>query len=139
MNFKQEDWACTKEVYKWAQATQPAFKVHNEWVCQIDPESKLVTRITETPKPNSMPGFTKTADGKEPSKFVVVSLFPDGSNAVTNIPERVSEAMVSEIVEAVTGAETELHTGQKVGRFIVARRSEEPGSTEIHVDPMPRQ
>lgn len=136
--FKQEDWPCTPTVYNWAKATQPAYKVHVEWVLTIDPVSGLITHVTETPKPTSIPGFKQVEEGREPSKFVVVKLFPDGSSAITGIPERVTEDVTAEIQAAVTDSEEPLHTGMKVGRFIIQERREVPGSTEIHVDPMPR-
>lgn len=136
--FKQEDWPCTQTVYNWARATKPAYKVHVEWVLTIDPTTNLVTHVTETPKPTSIPGFKQVDEGKETTKFVVISLFPDGSSAVTGIPERVTEDVSSEIQTAVTDSEEPIHTGMKIGRFIVMERREVPGSTEIHVDPMPR-
>jgi len=136
--FKQEDWACTPTVYNWAKATQPAYKVHVEWVLTIDPISGMITHVTETPKPTTMPGFKQVDEGKEATKFVVVKLFPDGSSAITGIPERVTEDITSEIQTVVTESEEPIHTGMKLGRFIVMERREVPGSTEIHVDPMPR-
>ena len=138
LNFKQEDLACTKEVYATVKSTRPNYKVHSDWLLTVDPSSGLIVRVTETPKPNTMPGFTRTDEGKEPSKFVVISLFPDGSSAVTGIPERTPDAIASEIQDSVTEVEDEIHTGMKVGRFIVMEKREVPGSTEIHVDPMPR-
>lgn len=138
MNGKQEHWACTKAVYQWALATKPHLNVHVEWVLTLEPVTNLVTHVTESLKPNSMPGFNRTDDGKEPSKNVIITLYPDGSAAPTNIPERVGEDIVSEIQTLVVDAENDIHMGQKIGRFIVSARHEEVGMTHIHVDPMPR-
>lgn len=137
--FKQEDVACTKEVYEWAKTARPSYHVHSEWVITTDATTGVITRVMETPKPNSMPGFTKVEDGREASKCVVISLYPDGSSAVTGLPERANEAIATEIQNAVTDVEVPIHTGMQVGRFVVTEKREVFGATEIHVDPMPKQ
>lgn len=137
--FKEEQWPCTQQVYQWAQTNQPWLNVRCEWTVTVDPnQNNLVTNVTPKEVDAGMPGFTKVAPPTEPSKYVVVRLNPDGTGSVVGIPDRCGEAIASEIQNAVMDHSEPIHSGTKVGRFIVHSRSEVPGATEIHVDPMPR-
>lgn len=134
------DHPCTKSVFTWLRAERPWFNVRDHFVLNVDPETGVVTHVSETRKPDLLPSFKRTPEeGREaPSKYVKIALYPDGSSAAMHIPERVSDGIITEIQQEITSAEEELHPGTKIGRFILMERREVQGETHFIVDPMPR-
>ena len=132
--YAQVDMPCLKKVYAWCLQYKPAFKPQSEWLLTIDPVTNLITHVTEAPKPSTMPGFTVEGDHREASPYVVMSLKTDGSIEIASVPERVPDAVLSEIQDALIAADNEIHVGLKVGRFTVMQKTELPGRTDVYVD-----
>ena len=132
--FKQADLGCSQEIYRWCVSYKPWLHPQSEWIASQDPASGLIVRVAEAPKPSTMPGFTVENDHKTNSPYVVMSLRPDGAVEVASVPERVPDAVLAEIQDALISADAPLHVGIKLGRFEIVQKNEFPGRTDVYVD-----
>lgn len=138
MTGKQTKHECSKGIY--ALITQQTLDYHkkSDFVLTINPQSNVVTHIVEQPKPDTMPGFKREEEQKEGSKALIIALYPDTSMSPIHVPEKVSEATIQEVMDAIGATEDSISPGVKVGNYVVLEKREVVGATEISVDPMPR-
>ncbi len=131
---------CTKAVYQKITAGTPPldFRKKSDFVLTIDVVKNLVTSIVEQAKPDTMPGFTREDEKKAESNAIIFKLYPDTSVMLTSVPERVSEATIQQIQDAIEATEETILPGMKLASYTVLEKREVVGATEIHVDPMPR-
>lgn len=139
MEGKQVYHICDKSVFLKVAMAKLDFHKKSDFVLSIDPESNRITQITEQAKADSMVGFKKEGpDGKEDSKAVIISLWPNGSVSPLHVPERVTESTIQAMMDAICNATDDIDPGSKLGDYTVLKTTKEVGSTEIHIDPMPR-
>jgi len=136
---KQVTQECTKAVYNRIRLGSLDYHKKSDFTLTIDKATEVVSNIVEQPRPDSMPGFKREDPAQEAPKHLVLGLYPDGSIDPRSIPEKVSPALLQEIIDAVEASEDDLKPLTPVGRFAIMERRELVGATELTIDPMPRQ
>ncbi len=131
---------CTKGVYQKITGQKLDYHKKSDFVLTFERkgQEEIVSHIVEQPKPDLMPGFKREEEKKESSNVLIIALYSDGSLAPINVPERVTETTIQSVMDHISGADSDILPGSRLGEHVVLERREVVGATEIHVDPMPR-
>ncbi len=130
---------CSKLVYNRITGGSLDYHKKSDFTLTIDKATEVVIGIVEQLRPDLMPGFKREDPAQEVPKHLVLALYPDGSIDPRSIPDKVSPAILQEIIDAVEASDEDLKPLTPVGRFAIMERRELVGATELTIDPMPRQ